>query len=161
MDESEFHERVTDSGPVEEPEPITEATLETLGEALSSGQAEDVAAHLPDEYASTLTEAGERPGTDEGGTGGDGAGETHRVSESERQSRESVTLSRMEFVERVRDRVADYAGGAPDDPDELQPQVAAVTEALQESIPREEQRGLRSQLPDDVESLFTDGESGR
>ena len=66
----------------------------------------------------------------------------------------------MEFVERVRDRVADYAGGAPD-PDELQPRVAAVTEALQGSIPREEQRGLRSQLPDDVESLFTDGESGR
>lgn len=139
MDESEFHERVTDSGPVEEPEPITEATLETLGETLSSGQAEDVAAHLPDEYASTLTEAGE------GGTGGDGA----------------VTLSRMEFVERVRDRLSEYAGGGAPDSDELQPQVAAVTEALQGSIPREERRGLRSQLPDDVESLFTDGESGR
>lgn len=145
MDESEFHERVTDSGPVEEPEPITEATLETLGEGLSSGQVEDVAAHLPDEYASTLTEAGARTGSGEGGTGGDGA----------------VTLSRMEFVERVRDRLSEYAGGGVPDPAELQPQVAAVTEALQESIPREEQRGLRSQLPDDVESLFTGGESGR
>ena len=146
MDESEFHERVTDSGPVEEPEPVTEATLETLGEALSSGQAEDVAAHLPDAYASALTEAGARTESDEGGTGGDGAS----------------TLSRMEFVERVRDRLSEYAGGGvPDDPDAVQPQVAAVTEALQEAIPREERRGLRSQLPDDVESLFTGGETGR
>ncbi|NUB90780.1 DUF2267 domain-containing protein [Haloterrigena sp. SYSU A558-1] len=69
--------------------------------------------------------------------------------------------SRAAFVERVRDRAAGYAGGGvPDETDDLEPRVEAVTEALHESIPREERRGLRSQLSDDVEPLFT-GASGR
>ena len=145
MDESEFHDRVARAGEIDEPEPIATATVETLGESLSSGQAEDVATHLPDEYATALTEGGESPDSGEGGTGGD-----------------AVTLSRMEFVERVRERASEYAGGTvPEETDELRPQIAAVTDALEESIPREEQRGIRSQIPDDVESLFTGGESGR
>ncbi|WP_339104787.1 DUF2267 domain-containing protein [Haloterrigena salinisoli] len=146
MDESDFHDRVTRAGEIDDPEPITAATLETLGETLSSGQAEDVAEYLPGEYASTLTDASERAGDDESDTDGEAA----------------ESISRAAFVERVRDRAADYAGGGiPDETDELRPRVEAVTEALQETIPREEQRGVRSQLPEDVESLFTGGESGR
>lgn len=162
MDESEFHDRLTRTDAIDEPEPIAEATLETLGETLSSGQADDIATYLPDRYAVTLTEAGEAAGDGEGGTGGDGAGETQRVSESERQSREPVSISREAFIERVRDRASEYAGGkTPDETDEIRPQITAVTDVLAETIPRDEQRGIRSQIPDEIESLFTDGEGVR
>ncbi|WP_049926739.1 DUF2267 domain-containing protein [Halopiger goleimassiliensis] len=116
MDQSEFHDRVTRSGPVDDAEPITEATLEALGEALSAGQAEAVATHLPSTYADAL---------------------------SPDEDAESESLSREEFLERVDGRLE--AEGADDE--EIQSQAEAVAEVLQESIPRSEQRGLRSQCP--------------
>ena len=134
MDETEFHDRVTRSSPVDDPEPIAEATIETLGEALSSGQAEDVAGHLPEAYGEALVSSAD----------GDDAG----------------SLSREEFVERVEARL-DERDGETGDRDEVRTHASAVANALQESLPRDERRGLRSQLPDDVESLFTDGPSGR
>ncbi|WP_226481167.1 DUF2267 domain-containing protein [Natrinema amylolyticum] len=163
MGDSEFHDRVTQAGPVDDHEPITNATLETLGEALSSGQADDVADYLPDECAESLREGGERTAAEAGGTGSDGAGETPRVSESERRSREVESLGREEFLQRVWEREREYAAGNIEDEleTEIDVRVAAVTDALEGSIPREERRGLRSQIPDDLEALFADGEGAR
>ena len=73
----------------------------------------------------------------------------------------TVSLSREAFLERVGERADEYGDEMSDDTDELRPRVAAVTDAVAEAIPQEEQRGIRSQISDDVESLFTDGEGGR
>lgn len=49
---------------VEEARTATEATLATLGERLTAGEAEDVAAQLPDELAAHLREPGDEPAAD-------------------------------------------------------------------------------------------------
>lgn len=135
MDDSEFHDLVTRSDAVDDPESITEAALETLGETLSGGQAADVAEWLPDRYAETIREAG-----DEG----------------------AESLSYDAFLERVRERDAESgADGGDRGNDAIQARAGAVADAVAEAVPHDEQLELRSQLPDELGSLFTEGQGVR
>lgn len=130
MNRSEFEGLVGQSDAVSDPEPIAEAVLETLGEALAAGQAEEVAKWLPDEYAETLTAPGG----------------------------EAEALSFEEFTDRVRERT-DERGGDPGAG--LLERAGAVTDALATAVPHGELLDLRSQLPDRIGSLFTEGEGVR
>lgn len=127
MDQSEFDDLVTQSEAVTDAdvEPIVRATLETLGEALAAGRADDVARRLPDSHAETLTAPGGRP--------------------------EAITYE--DFLERVRDR--EDARGRDDE--EVRARIGAVTDALATTVPHGELLDLRSQLPDEIGSLFTEG----
>ncbi len=66
MKYQEFIKKVAERGrgiPRDEAETITRATLQTLGERLTGGEARDLAAQLPQELQSELTSAPEEPET--------------------------------------------------------------------------------------------------
>lgn len=55
MDRTEFDGLVDQSAAITDPESTAQATLETLGESLSSGQVDAVARWLPAEYEAVLS----------------------------------------------------------------------------------------------------------
>ncbi len=60
MQDNEFYQLVQEASHVEtidRAEVATDAVLETLGESLTAGEAEDVAVQLPDELAGTIEDA--------------------------------------------------------------------------------------------------------
>lgn len=78
MRETEFYELVQQRSPVDtddRAQAATEAVLETLGEALTGGQAEDIATQLPNGPAGMIEHA------DHDGTGYDRGAFVERVSE--------------------------------------------------------------------------------
>lgn len=78
MQENEFYELVkqgSHADTIDRASVASEAVLETLGETLSGGEAEDVASQLPDDLAGVLENA------DHDGTGYDREESTQRVGE--------------------------------------------------------------------------------
>ncbi|WP_408959363.1 DUF2267 domain-containing protein [Natrinema sp. 74] len=78
MQDDEFYGLVQEAGHLDTTDrarTTTEAVLETLGEALTGGEAKDVAAQLPDEMAATIADA------DHDGAGYDRAAFVERVGE--------------------------------------------------------------------------------
>ena len=60
MQDNEFYQLVQESshiGTIDRAEVATDAVLETLGESLTAGEAEDVATQLPDELAGAIDDA--------------------------------------------------------------------------------------------------------
>lgn len=142
MDESELHDLVAQSDAVSDPEPIAEATLETLGEAIAPERAAAVANWLPDSYRATLTS-------------GDAA----------------ATIGHEPFLERVREREralrdgmdsADVGDTGDEDcadtlaDDDVRARVGAVADALTTVVPHDELLALQPQLPDRIGSLFVE-----
>lgn len=132
-DVEEFMATVRDHTALESSDPVRKAataTLYVLGERLSRGEAERLAAFLPEEFATALT-AADTEATD------------HDI---------------VEFVDRVAERelAADEASGLANritddegiDTDAVRDHVRAVLAALAEAVPPEEFDNALQQLPD-------------
>lgn len=103
----------------EEAEQATRATLETLGERVSGGQAQDMAAELPEPLGGYLTARAGPKAT-------------------------SKDYDFAEFCRRVADREPAEIG-----PAEAQSRVRAVLTVLQEAVSDSEWENMCTQLPND------------
>lgn len=97
---------------------VAETTLETLSQSLTRGEAEDIAAHLPEGLADAVIRE----------TGGD-----------------AEAIDSTEFVERVREREGDRTAV---DTDDAESHVAATLSALRDAVPPEEWDNATEQLPE-------------
>lgn len=102
MQENEFYRLVQEASHLEtidRAQVATEAVLETLGEAVTGGEAEDVAAQLPSELASVVEDA------DHDGTGYDREEFVERVSEH-LQGTDVEDADAEQFADGVTDAIA-------------------------------------------------------
>lgn len=141
---SEFLATVRDAGDARSTDEAREAAtavLATLGERITPGEAEEVAAYLPDEFATALAPDEDTPegATAEGSARSDeGAGDGDRVAED---------YDVESFVERVAERE-----GA--DRETAERHVGGVSDAVARAIPRDEFEDVLEQLPDEYGSVL-------
>lgn len=104
----------------------SEAVLETLGETLTAGEAQDVARQLPGELATHLETADH-----------DGAG-----------------YDRGAFVDRVGERLRARESDLEFDSDDAERYTQGVTDALAATLTQGELQDLKAQLSGDIDPLF-------
>lgn len=139
---SDLLETVRDESGVEsndEAREVTTAALATLGERITPGQAEKIAAYIPEEFATALA-----PDEREVVEAVDAETETADREDGEAVDTDAVAADydADEFVDRVAER-------ADVDRETARESVGAVSEALAESVPRREFEDLLQQLPDE------------
>ena len=127
MDEDEFLTGVQRRADIDSREAAlaaSEATLVTLGERITVGEAQDLAAHLPDRFADAITrESDENP----------------------------ETYTNNEFVDRVRERESERSAV---DKEEARAHAEAVLTSLGERIDEDAWENATAQLPEDYDQLL-------
>lgn len=129
MQTDEFYETVEEHSPADSSERaavVTEAVLETLGETLTGGEAEDVATQLPDEVASHLEHAAH-----------DGSG-----------------YDREEFLSRVGEHLRGTELESESETADLEGYTQGVIDAIAAGLTESELQDVKAQLREDVRPLF-------
>ena len=129
--DTDLLERTESTGPIDstdEARDVIEATMETVGERITDGQAEDLAESLPDVAAEPLLSA--RPG-------------------------EAEEFSLAEFLERVDERTE---RPETDDPVEPVERIRAALTGVRDVADETELERTRDQLPGEFDLVFEPGE---